>query len=134
VQLTLAGKTLKPLAIEISAFSKDIETVVASAFAQALVGASNYGKESGCLAYVNLGGCIWTEGHPNEKNYCAGCIAVSYSEGAVDSIDAIAEASASPAPLTSSLGLCIGTVQNLTWCLWTLLPMVLAVLGSCMYA
>jgi hypothetical protein len=41
----------------------------------------NFKNENGYLAYVNANGCIWTEGHPDEKFYCAGCEAVFYSAG-----------------------------------------------------
>jgi hypothetical protein len=121
VQLKLTGKNLKPLAIEITAFSKDVETVVVTAYAQALSAAHNYGKESGCLAFVNAGGCIWTEGHPDEKTYCAGCTAIGVTEGAVDSISAIADASA-PRPCQCSH--CVFTALftlNATLCMITTL-------------
>jgi hypothetical protein len=98
VQLNLSSNKLTTLAVSVSSFQKDVEKVVASAYAIALADAYNYKTKRGCLAWVNVGGCIWTEGHPDEKTYCAGCLAVAYSEGAVSSINAIAEAGA---PLTS---------------------------------
>jgi hypothetical protein len=98
VQLDLTSTKLKTITKSVSAFQSDIKKVVVTAYAQALASSYNYGKESGCVAFVNAGGCIWTEGHPEEETYCADCIAISYSEGAVDSIDAIAEASAPPPP------------------------------------
>jgi hypothetical protein len=75
-------------------FQKDVETVVVEAWAIALAAAYNYKTEEGCLAWVNAGGCIWTEGRPDDRTYCAECTALAYSEGAVDKIDAIAEAGA----------------------------------------
>jgi hypothetical protein len=95
VQLDLSSKKLSTLSVSVSSFQKDVEKVVATAYSAALAGAYNYNTEKGCIAWVNAGGCIWTEGHPDEKTYCAGCAAVAYSEGAVGSIDAIAEAGAS---------------------------------------
>jgi hypothetical protein len=112
VQLDLSSKKLGALTKSVVAFQSDLEKVVVTAYAAALSASYNYGKEYGCIAFVNVGGCIWTEGHPDEKTYCADCIAIAYSEGAVDSISAIAEASAPPNPLTSSLGLCIETVDS----------------------
>jgi hypothetical protein len=111
VQLDLSSKKLGTLTKSVVAFQSDLKKVVVTAYASALAAAYNYGKESGCVAYVNAGGCIWTPGHPDEEFYCADCIAIAYSEGAVDSIDAIATASAPPSPLpppwNCALGLCI---------------------------
>jgi hypothetical protein len=85
-------KQLKPITFAVQDFKSDVEKVVVTAYADALAGAYNYNKEDGCIAWVNAGGCIWTEGHPDEQIYCADCSAGALSEGSVDSIDAIAEA------------------------------------------
>jgi hypothetical protein len=92
VQLDLSSKKLGTVAVSVSSFQKDVEKVVVTAFAEALADAFNYKNDKGCLAFVNVGGCIWTEGHPDEKTYCAGCVAVAFSEAAVASIDAVASA------------------------------------------
>jgi hypothetical protein len=92
MQLNLSTSKLSTLSVSVSSFQKDVEKVVVTAYAAALADAYNFKKTNGCLAYVNAGGCIWTEGHPDEKFYCAGCEAVAYSEGAVDSKDAVAAA------------------------------------------
>jgi hypothetical protein len=89
-----SSKNLRELTIAVSDFESDVEKVTVTAYATALAAAYNYKEESGCLAWVNAGGCIWTEGHPNEQTYCADCTAIAYSVGAVNSIDAIAEACA----------------------------------------
>jgi hypothetical protein len=78
--------------VAVTNFQKDVEKVVVEVWATAIADAYNYLNEEGCLAWVNAGGCIWTEGHPDEQTYCAQCTAVSFSEGAVDANDAIAEA------------------------------------------
>jgi hypothetical protein len=62
---------MKPAVVALSAFHKDIEDYVAVTFANALAGALKYKSETGCVAWVNEGGCIWTEGHPEEQTYCA---------------------------------------------------------------
>jgi hypothetical protein len=85
-------KDLLPLTITVGDYQADVEKVVVKAWAQALADARDKSKSTGCLAWVNAGGCIWTQGHPDEQHYCANCTAVGYSAGAVDSIDAIAEA------------------------------------------
>jgi hypothetical protein len=109
VQLDLSSKKLSTLSISVSSFQKDLEKVVANAYSVALSGAHDYETEKGCVAWVNAGGCIWTEGHPDERTYCADCTAYAYSAGAIDSIDAIAEAGAQ---LTTgslhSISLCLG--------------------------
>jgi hypothetical protein len=89
-----SSKSLRKIAIAVSDFESDVEKVTATAYATALAAAYNYQEENGCLAWVNAGGCIWTEGHPDEQTYCADCTAIAYSVGAVDSINAIAEACA----------------------------------------
>jgi hypothetical protein len=95
MQLDLSSKKLGTLAVSVKTLQVDVEAVVAKAYAEALSSAYNYKNEKGCLAFVNAGGCIWTVGHPDEKTYCAGCTAVAYSEGAVESRDAVAKAGVS---------------------------------------
>jgi hypothetical protein len=92
MQLDLSSKKLSTITVNINLFRTDIEKVVATAYAQALSGAYTYRNANGCVAWVNAGGCIWTQGHPDEKNYCAGCVAKAYSEGAVESSSAVATA------------------------------------------
>jgi hypothetical protein len=92
---TTTKKTL-PLVKAVTDFQADVEAVVVETWAVALADAYNYQNEEGCFAFVNAGGCIWTEGHPDEQTYCAVCTAVSFSDGAVDKIDAIAEAGMVP--------------------------------------
>jgi hypothetical protein len=72
VQLDVLGttKTLKTIVSALLAFQKDMENNAAAAFAPALSAAREYKLEAGCLAWVNEGGCIWTEGHPDEQTYC----------------------------------------------------------------
>jgi hypothetical protein len=89
-----SSKSLRKLTIAVSDFESDVEKVTATVFATALAAAYNFKEETRCLAWVNGRGCIWTEGHPDEQFYCADCTAISYSKGAVEAIDAIAEACA----------------------------------------
>jgi hypothetical protein len=89
-----SSKNLRELTFAVSDFQSDVEKVTVTAFTTALAAAYNYKEENGCLAWVNAGGCIWTEGHPDERTYCAECTVITHSVGAVDSIDAIAEACA----------------------------------------
>jgi hypothetical protein len=89
-----SSKNLRELTIAVSEFQSDVEKVTATAYSTALAAAYNYKEENGCLAWVNAGGCIWTEGHPDEQTYCAECTVITHSVGAVDAIDAIAEACA----------------------------------------
>jgi hypothetical protein len=92
-QLNLAtSKDLKVIVKSVADYKYDIERVVVTAYAQALADANKYRKSSNCVAWVNAGGCIWTEGTDDEKYYCAGCSAEAYSEGSVSKIDAIATA------------------------------------------
>jgi hypothetical protein len=93
VQLNLSATKLKSLAASIFSFQSEIEKVVAAAYAEALASAYNYKIENGCLVFVNAGGCVWTEGHPDERTGCGSqCRAIAYSEGAVESSEAVAEA------------------------------------------
>jgi hypothetical protein len=92
LQLNLSTSKLSTLSVSVSSFQKDVEKVVVTAYAAALADAYNFKKTDGCLAFVNAGGCIWTEGHPDEKNYCAGCVAIAYSDAAIESRDVVAKA------------------------------------------
>jgi hypothetical protein len=69
--------------------------VVANEFAEDLVGARNFATEKLCLAFVNTGSCIWTESHPDERTYCANCTVSGDGAATLESIDSLAEASAS---------------------------------------
>jgi hypothetical protein len=101
VQLDLSSSKLGTLIKSVTSFQSDVEGVVARAFAEALVGAFNFATEKLCMAFVNAGGCIWTEGHPDERTYCANCVVSGDSTATLESVDGLAEASASK--LTGSL-------------------------------
>jgi hypothetical protein len=92
VQLDLNTKKLRDISVRVKKFNKDIEAVVVTAYAKALADAAAYKKQTGCAAWVNAGGCIWTVGSNPEQSYCAGCTAEAFSAGEVSSIDAVAEA------------------------------------------
>jgi hypothetical protein len=64
-------RTLKTIVKVVVDFKDDVEAAVAASFAPALAAARTYNEENGCVAWVNEGGCIWTEGHPEERTYCA---------------------------------------------------------------
>jgi hypothetical protein len=94
VQLNLSSSKLSTLTVSVSNFQKDVERIVATAYAVALGWAYDFKTERGCLAWVNAGGCIWTEGYSELHHACHECVATYYDEGAVSSIDAIAAAGA----------------------------------------
>jgi hypothetical protein len=103
-QLDLSSTSISTLKASIITFQKDIEKVVATAYAQALTNAYNYKNNNQCLAFVNAGGCIWSANHTDERTYCASCVAVAYSEGAeTESLDAITSAGVSLFPLSEGL-------------------------------
>lgn len=56
-------------------------------------GAKDYYNKDKCLAWVNAGGCIWTEDKGDE---CFECTAKAVSVGAIKEIDAMVEASTVP--------------------------------------
>jgi hypothetical protein len=95
VQLNLSTSKLSTLSLAISSFQKDIERVVVTAYAEALADAYNYRNRNGCLAFVNTQGCIWVDGNSDVLYGGCGCVAVAYSEGAVESRDIVTEAGVS---------------------------------------
>jgi hypothetical protein len=62
-----------------------------------LAGAKDYYNKDKCVAWVNVGGCIWTEGYGDQ---CFECTAKAVSEGQIQEIDALAIASTFPTFLT----------------------------------
>jgi hypothetical protein len=79
-QLDMSSNSTSTLTASIKTFQSDIKQDVAAAYAHALVSAYRYRRYNGCLAFVNAGGCIWTEGHPDERIFCANCFVATYSE------------------------------------------------------
>jgi hypothetical protein len=72
VQLdALANETrTRKVALALYNHQKDIENYVAASFAPALAAARDYNLDTGCAAWVNEGGCIWTEYDPEEQTFC----------------------------------------------------------------
>jgi hypothetical protein len=88
-------------------YQKELQKVVVTAFAEALAAAESLKKADGCLAWANAGGCIYVPKNPNTKRpNCGGqtnlaefkCTAAAVSVGAIEEIDAVADASALPPP------------------------------------
>ena len=92
------------LILSVKDYEAELKRVVVTAFAEALAGAADYKSNESCAAWVNAGGCIYTPDHPDTVYPdCDGgfeCSAGAVSVGAIEEIDALAEASASAAAWT----------------------------------
>jgi hypothetical protein len=70
LDILATARSVLSVALPLRDYEKDIENNVVAAWAPALAAAYQYNLEAGCVAWVNEGGCIWTEGHPDEQTYC----------------------------------------------------------------
>lgn len=71
VQLdTLAQDDGYAFFVKVSDYQDELTKLVATSLLTALEGAVEHKTTEHCLAWVNEGGCVWTEGHPDEKTYC----------------------------------------------------------------
>jgi hypothetical protein len=92
LQTLKTTRSLRQVAVAVIDFKEAVEEAVEEAWASALSRAHKYTSENTCSVWLNDGNCIWTE--DNTPYYCE-CPALTYTEGAVDAIDAIALAGAS---------------------------------------
>jgi hypothetical protein len=92
------------LRVSVLDYQEELKKVVVTAFAEALAGAAELKKLDGCLAWANVGGCIYTPEHPDTtRPGCGGdniaefeCKASAVSVGAIEEIDAVVTASEPP--------------------------------------
>lgn len=88
-------------------YQKELKRVVATAFSIALANAAEFKKASQCLAWVNLGGCIWTPDSPEGPDVCFECTASAVGQGTIEEIDALSRAYLSAAAWTCGTSVAI---------------------------
>ena len=104
------------LVFAVKDYEAELKRVVVTAFAEALAGAAEYRNNEDCAAWVNAGGCVYTPDHPDTAYPdCDGgfeCRAGAVSLGAVEEIDALADASASAAAWTCGDSVAIAELET----------------------
>lgn len=94
MQLDAYSSGEKAVLLSVHDYKTAIEEVVVTAHAEALASAADYKNSEGCMAWVNASGCVGDE--------CFECKAGAVSAGAIEEIDAVANASAPPQHACSS--------------------------------